>query len=152
MADVTKEVLLAREQFYINMLFKLYRSASLNLSPQAGSTKGYKHKPSFSLNRLGNLNPMYGRIKSPEFLAMQTRNRKGTNNPQFGIKKSILTVAKITKFIHVYDSSNLNLIGTYGTVECARKFKMGTDTLKKYLKNGLPYKGKIFSLNKLDST
>lgn len=50
MTNVNKEDLMTREQFYIDMLFKLYSDLALNLSAQAGSTKGYKHKPSFSLN------------------------------------------------------------------------------------------------------
>jgi len=50
MTNVNKEDLMTREQFYIDMLFKLYYDLALNLSAQAGSTKGYKHKPSFSLN------------------------------------------------------------------------------------------------------
>lgn len=44
--DVTKEYILSREQHYIDILFKNYPDLVLNLSPQAGSTKGYI--PSFS--------------------------------------------------------------------------------------------------------
>jgi hypothetical protein len=50
MSNVTKEILLAREQYYIDLLFTT-PDINLNLSPQAGSTKGYKHKPAFGLNR-----------------------------------------------------------------------------------------------------
>lgn len=58
--DVTKEYILSKEQHYINILFNDYSDLVLNLSLQAGSTKGYKHKPEFGLNRSGYLNPMYG--------------------------------------------------------------------------------------------
>jgi group I intron endonuclease len=150
MTNVIKAILIAREQFYIDILFKLYPNSTLNLLPQAGSTKGYKHKPIFSLNRTGNLNPMFNKIKSSEFLAMQTQDRKGSNNPQFGIKKSLIIRAKLTNYIYVYNSLDLSLIGIFGTVKCAREFKMGNDTLKKYLKSGYPYKGKIFSYTKLN--
>ena len=44
----------------------------------------------------------------------------------------------------------MSLIGQHSTVNCSRKFKMGKDTLIKYIKSGLPYKGKIFSIEKLN--
>lgn len=59
--DVTKEYILSREQHYIDILFKDYPDLIINLSPQAGSTKGFKHKSEFGLNRSGSLNPMYRR-------------------------------------------------------------------------------------------
>jgi len=80
---------------------------------------------------------------------MQTHNKFGVNNPQFGVKKSTETLAKLTKLVYVYDYLTKNLIGTYSTVQCSKEFKMGKDTLTKYLNNGLPYKNKIFSRNKL---
>lgn len=64
--DVTKKDILSREQHYINILFNDYPDLVINLSQQAGSTKGYIHKPEFGLNRSGSLNPMYNREKSKE--------------------------------------------------------------------------------------
>jgi hypothetical protein len=92
---------------------------------------------------------MYGKTKSPEFIAMQTRDKSGPNNPLFGIKKSSITRAKLTKNIYVYNYLDLSLIDIFGTVQCAKKYKMGNDTLKKYLKSGRPFKEKIFSYTKL---
>jgi hypothetical protein len=46
------------------------------LSRIAGSTKFYKHRPDFGLNRSGILNPMFGRVKSKEFLDMQNRDNR----------------------------------------------------------------------------
>ena len=43
----------------------------------------------------------------------------------------------------------MSLIGEYSTVNCSKQFKMGKDTLTKYIKNGLPFKGKIFTREKL---
>ena len=40
-------------------------------------------------------------------------------------------------------------IGAYPTVLCSKEFKIGKDTLTKYLKNGLPLKKKLFSRIKL---
>jgi group I intron endonuclease len=132
------------------MLFENYSNLILNLSKVAGSTKGYKHKLEFGLNRKGHLNPMYGLNKSKEFLEMQNKNKKGKNNPLFGKIKSPSTLAKITKIVYVYNCLDMSLIGEFSTVNCSRKFKMGKDTLTKYIKNGLPYKSKIFSRKRLD--
>jgi group I intron endonuclease len=149
--SVTKEYILSREQYYLDMLFENYPNLALNLSKTAGSTKGYKHKPEFSLSRKGHLNPMYGLEKSKEFLEMQLKDKKGFNNPLFGKIKSPSTLAKITKIVYVYNYLDLSLIGEFSTVNCSRKFKMGKDTLTKYIKSGLPYKGRIFSREKFNS-
>jgi group I intron endonuclease len=158
--SVSKEFMLSREQLYLDLLFtKLY--PSLNNSPSAGPTLGFKHKPEFGLNRSGVLNPMMGRKLSPEFIEMQNlcswslpwqwlikgkrRNKNGVNNPQFGVIKSSYTIAKITKLVYVYNSVDLSYIGSYSTVQCSKEFNMGKDTLSKYLLNGIPFKGKIFS-------
>jgi len=147
--DVTKEYILSREQHYINILFNDYPDLVINLSKQAGSTKGYIHKSEFRLNRSRFLNPMYGREKSKEFLEMQTRDRSGSNNPLYGKVKSALTIVKLTKLVYVYNSENMSFIGEFSTVNCSKEFNMGKDTLTKYIKNGLPFKEKIFSRNKL---
>ena len=148
--SVTKDYILSREQNYLDILFSKYPDLILNLSKVAGSTKGYKHKPEFSLSRKGNLNPMYSLKKSEEFIDMQLRDKKGSNNPLFGRIKSPSTLAKITKIVYVYNCLDMSLIGEYSTVNCSKNFKMGKDTLSKYIKSGLPYKGKIFSREKLN--
>jgi group I intron endonuclease len=147
--DVSKKDLLFKEQHYIDILFKIYPDLVLNLSPQAGSTKGYIHSPEFGLNRSGSLNPMYGREKSKEFLEMQTRDKSGSNNPQYGRIKSASTIEKLTKLVYVYNSEDRAFIGQFSTINCSKEFNMGKDTLTKYIKNGRPFKGKIFSRNKL---
>ena len=148
--SVTKEFILSREQYYLDMLFNKYPDLALNLSRVAGSTKGYKHTTEFGLSRKGNLNPMFNLNKSKEFIEMQLKDRKGSNNPLFGKIKSPSTLAKITKIVHVYNCLDMSLIGEYSTVNCSKEFKMGKDTLTKYIKSGLPYKGKIFSRHKLN--
>jgi group I intron endonuclease len=143
--SVTKKFMLTREQVYLDILFKYYPLLSLNNSPTAGSNLGFKHKAEFSLKRSGLLNPMSGKTFSSEFLFMKNRNKKGINNPMFGIKKSAITVAKLTKLVYVYNSNDMSYLGAFSTVECSKSFKLGKDTLSKYLKTGLPYKGKIYS-------
>jgi hypothetical protein len=92
---------------------------------------------------------MYGHAKSKEFLEMQTRNKKGINNPLFGKTKSQETIAKLTKLVYVYNSFDRSFIGEFSTVKCSKHFNMGKDTLIKYIKNGVPFKDKIFSRIKL---
>lgn len=60
-------------------------------------------------------------------------------------KKSALTLVKLTKLVYVYNAEDRRFLGTYSTVECSKAFNMGKDTLTKYIKSGLPYKGKIFT-------
>nr|YP_010041362.1 GIY-YIG endonuclease [Pisolithus microcarpus]QPA36139.1 GIY-YIG endonuclease [Pisolithus microcarpus] len=146
---VTKEYMLSREQFFLDLLFNNYPLLILNNSPTAGTTLGFKHTDEFCLRRSGILNPMYNKQLSDEFKYMQTRDKKGINNPLFGTPKSIMTLAKITKLVYVYNAKDMSYIGTYSTVNCSKMFKMGKDTLSKYLKSGQAYKGKIYSRTKL---
>ena len=121
----------------------------MNLAPTAGSTLRFKHSSEFKLNRSGKLNPMYGKLFSSEFINMQNRNKEGKNNLMYGKIKSNITKAKLQKLIYIYNYKDNNFIGSYPTVQCTKEFKLGKDTLKKYLNNGLPFKNKIFSRIKL---
>ena len=151
--SVTKEFMLSREQHYLDIIFKSNNLGLLevvmNNSPTAGTTLGFKHKPSFGLNRSGSLNLMSGKIFSCEFLAMQKKNKIGINNPNYGKQKSAITLSKITKLVFVYNSKDFSHLGTYSTVECYKIFKMGKDTLQKYIFSGKPYKDKLFTRIKL---
>jgi group I intron endonuclease len=187
--------MLAREQYYISILFRDFPKSTLNSSPIAGSSIGYKHtqaakdlisaankgkslspstrellsamfseagnpfygemhsqaaRAAMSASKIGPLNAMYGRAKSPQFIAMQTRDKTGINNPQFGVVKSIETLAKQTKSVYVYDT-DLVLVGSYSTTQCLSTYRMGSDTLYKYLANGKVYKGHIFRRTKIDT-
>ncbi len=147
--SVTKDYMLSREQYYLDIIFKNYSTIIMNNCPIAATTLGFKHKPEFINSRLGSLNPMSGKQFSPEFLYMQTRNKTGKNNPNYGAKISTTTLAKIIKLVYVYNSFDLNYIGSFPTVVCSKTFKIGKDTLSKYIKSGLPFKGKIYSRTKL---
>lgn len=157
--SVTKEHLLSREQHYLDIIFKCVCLVNrqteriMNNSPTAGTTLGFKHKPQFGLSRSGSLNPMSGKIFSSEFLAIypkdKKKNKMGINNPNYGKKKSVLTLSKITKLVFVYNSKDLTHLATYSTIECSKVFKMGKDTLQKYILSGKPYKDKLFTRTKL---
>jgi group I intron endonuclease len=151
---VSKNQMLFREQYYLNLLFKNLKSSTLNLAPTAtaGSTLGFKHSDNFKTGRKGILNPMFGKTYSPEFISMQKLSKKGNLNPQFGKIKSENFITKVTKLVYVYNDNDvvpLSFVGSgsYSTVIfiCSQTFKMGKSTLTKYIHSGLPYKGKIFS-------
>src|ERR1700712_2246957 len=57
-------------------------------------------------------------------------------------------LAKLNKLVYVYNSSDLSVIGEFSTINCSKFYNMGKDTLTKYIKNGVPFKGKIFSRTK----
>lgn len=64
----------------------------------------------------------------------------------YGVKKSPETLAKITKLIYVYNlNDDHKLIGSYGTVECTRVFKIGHSTLLKVLEKGGIHKDLLFT-------
>ena len=92
---------------------------------------------------------MYGREFSSEFLKYQIKDKSGINNPMYGIKKSAETINKLQKLIYVYEYDTKTFIGSYPTVQCSIEFKIGKDTLTKYLNKGIPYKNKLFSRIKL---
>ena len=66
--SISKDFMLSREQYYLNILFSResdFGVRTLNSSPTAGTTLGFKHTPEFKLNRSGKLNPMCGKVFSP---------------------------------------------------------------------------------------
>lgn len=147
--SVTKENMLEREQYFLDILFSKYKELCLNNSPSAGSTLGFKHALKFKLDRSGKFNPMYGKTFSDQFTFMQVRDKKGINNPLYGKEKSPSTIAKLTKLVYVYNYETKEFLGSYSTVNCAQEFKIGKDTLQKYLKSNLPFNNKLFSRIKL---
>ena len=71
---------------------------------------------------------MSGKQYSPEFLHMQTRSKADKKNPNYGVRKSSSTLAKIIKLVYVYNSEDMNYIGSFPTVVCSKTFKLGKDT------------------------
>lgn len=141
--------MLQREQYYLDKIFNNDLYLKLNLSPTAGSNLGFKHSKQFRLNRQSVLNPMYQRAFSSRFIEYQIKDKSGVNNPMYGIKKSSETITKLNKLIYVYENDTKNFIGVFPTTQCSKEFKMGKDTLTKYLNTGLPFKNKLFSRVKL---
>lgn len=148
--SVSKEDYLARELFYIDWALKEYGIKVLNILKIPQSSLGYKHteetQKRMSESRSGEKNPMYGKEKSDEFIFHQKKDKFGPNNPQYGVKKSEETLAKLRRLVYVYDlNDNRKFLGSYGSVEFTRVFKIGHNTLTKYLKKDGKYKGFLFS-------
>jgi len=57
-------------------------------------------------------------------MEMQSRDKSGINNPNYGNLKSSATLAKFTKLVYVYNSSDMSLIGEFSTVKCYNNLKM----------------------------
>lgn len=147
--STSKESLDAMEQVFLDVVFGEFSSIKLNMAPRAGTTLGFKHSREFKASRTGVNNPMYGKEYSPEFKYQQTRDKTGANNPQYGVIKSPRTIAKLTKLVYVYNADTLEFIGSYPTVKCKKEFRIGYDTLTKYILNGKPFKGILFRNEKI---
>jgi len=115
-------------------------------NPFYGKKHSEESKVLMSENKQGENNPMYGKEKSPEFLSQQLRDKSGDNNPMWGKTHSEETRKKLSTPIYVFDCTTKNLIAEFSGIVVAKKeMRIGYDTLKKYLKSGMPYKGQIFS-------
>lgn len=81
------------------------------------------------------------------------KDRSGANNPMYGKAKGAETLAKLRKFIYVYDiQDNNRLIGVYPTVECKNTFSMGHTTLINALNGNGVYKGRLFRREPLSNS
>lgn len=84
---VTAELLIQREQWWMDLFGSYEKEYGYNISPTAGSCLGCKRtdltKLKLSINKLGKHNPMYG--------------RSGINSPRFGKAHSDFTKNKIRK-------------------------------------------------------
>jgi hypothetical protein len=76
---------------------------------------------------------MYGKTKSSEFLAHQGRKLFGAENPMYGKKKSESTLAKLSRFIYVYDlNDDTKFLGTFQQLNVAENLKCVIIRSKKY--------------------
>src|SRR5690349_14180243 len=77
------QVLLQREQHYLDILFSLPATLRYNFHPTAGSPLGYKHteesRALMSEVKSGENNPMFGRTHTPETLALMSEVFEGLN-------------------------------------------------------------------------
>jgi group I intron endonuclease len=84
---VIPNLLLKREQYYIDLLIKEY-----NILKRAGSSLGYKHteetRAKISSSITGEKHPMFGKQHSEETRTKMSSLKVGEQNPMFGKKHS----------------------------------------------------------------
>jgi group I intron endonuclease len=138
------QVLLQREQHYLDILFSLPANLRYNFNPTAGSSLGYKHtddtraKISASMTgkthsedtrvkmsdaKSGANNPMYGKVPANAFLG-------GPNNPMYG------KVPTHAMTIYIYSLDNVP-VQTFSSMTAAAKF-LNTSTVQvhRYVRSG----------------
>jgi hypothetical protein len=117
----TKELLLEREQHWLNWLFSLPANLRYNFLPTAGSCFGMKH--------------------TDETKAKMSGNNKGCKNPMFGVPR-----VDLRKPVYVFDASIKVLITRfYGLREASKELQMSHNIIRKYIPSGKPFEGIIFS-------
>jgi len=93
--DVESEMLIEREQYYLDALNPEY-----NLSPTAGSPLGVRHtdeaRANMSAAQMGERNPNYGKHRSAKTRAKISVAQMGEQNHNYGKHHSIKTRAKIS--------------------------------------------------------
>jgi len=162
--EENKANLIAREQFYLDLLFTLPSQFRYNNLSVAGSSQGYKHTEE-SKNKIGEA--ARGRVMSAEDRVRMSEERTGENHPMFGKKHTEEAKARIrgaltgrtlsaetrglissslSKPIYVFDSNTQLLLASYsGIMAASEALHISTKTLRKYLTSGVAYKGKRFS-------
>jgi len=151
------QVLLQREQHYLDILFSLPKELRYNFSliagaPIAGRTHtpeskaltsasktGYKHTDEARDKISGDNNPMYGRTganhpmygesHSDETRAKMSKAKSGENNPMFG------KVAANAMTINVYDLDNVLVRSFTSQVEAAKWLGVSNFTVHNYIKS-----------------
>jgi group I intron endonuclease len=132
--DKAKNLILEREQFYIDSLKPEY-----NILITAGSRLGSRHLAE-TLSKLskinsGENNPMYGKTHTPEAKVLISNAKSGENHPNFGKYKKV--------FIYSFDSKSKGLIlykSFDNSLETIKYFGCSRRTLSLYLDKNRLYK------------
>lgn len=162
----TKNLILKREQYFIDMLNPGY-----NILKIAGSSLGYKHleedllkislirsetthteetKDKISTAMTGENHPLYGKTHNSETRAKISIARKGENHPMFGKNHSAETLLKMS----LAKASNVKVINNEtnettvysSNYKAAEALDCSETTIRNYLKNKKVYKGKYLFL------
>jgi len=122
------QVLLQREQHYLDILFSLPKELRYNFSPVAGApiagrTHSDETRAKMSEAQTGANNSMYGKVPANAF-------QSGANHPMYGkLPANAMT-------IHIYSLDNV-LVQTFSTMTVAAKF-LNTSTVQvhRYVRTG----------------
>ena len=134
-----RELILCREQYYIDSLLPEY-----NILSTAGNSLGYKHsEKSLAKMSLAKL----GFKHSEETLAKMKAANSGENHPLYGKNHSAETKAAISAArgtaIYVYSLDKSILVNSFASAsKAAKHFEVHHNTISRYAKNGSIFKDK----------
>ena len=147
-------MILEREQFYLDLIFKKDEPNTYNILKVAGSNLGFTHSEGTKvligltlskIDRSAEKNPFYGKIHSPDSLVKMSEAKFGTKNPMFGrtgennpkFGKTGENHPKSKKvFVYSFDLETKEIIlhKCFGTcTEATKFFNCSNSTISKYL-------------------
>lgn len=126
-----KNLILEREQYYLDVIFSENEPNTYNILKIAGSSLGYKHTDKSLAKKTGKNHHMFGKT--------------GESHPFFGRSHSLETISKISVSkgggtIYVYDNNGSLINIFYSTREAGKYFNCSHVLIYKYLKNGKLFK------------
>jgi len=148
LTENNKEVLLVREQYYLD-LFKPYYNILSEAGSPAGRVLSEETRLKISQAVKGEKNGMFGKTHSKHSKELMSLAQLGQNNHQWGKQlpestKLALSIAKGTT-IYVYSSDKSKLIYTFNSArKAAEFFNINHNIILKYAKKGIIYKGLWF--------
>lgn len=157
--EEARNLILEREQFYLDLIFKVDKPNSYNILKIAGSPLGYKHTEEDLAKFSGENHPLFGKSRLPETRAkiskaitgkIHTAETKALIGKIHKGKlisaetKALMSLAK-NKTIFVYtsdpDSKDLILYKFFNScIEAAKYFDSTTRTISRYLDKNKLYK------------
>lgn len=151
--EEARNMVLDKEQFYLDIIFSINKENIFNINPTAGSSLGYKHSPESLAKFSGENHPLFGKTHSEETLGLIREALSGENNPMFGKSHSAETLAKMSSaqkgkifsaetkakmsvakktIIYVYDAQGTLVNSFCSGKETAKYFKCSYMTIYRY--------------------
>ncbi len=151
-----KDILLAREQYYLD-LFKPYYNILTEAGSPAGRVLSIETREKMSLaHKRPEGSGMFGKTHSEETKKLFSLTRLGENNSQWGkqLSESTKLALSITKgtAIYVYSADKSTLFNTFTSArKAAEHFNVHHQLILRHTKNGELFKGQwLLSIKPLD--
>jgi group I intron endonuclease len=154
----TRELILKREQYYIDSL-----SPEYNILKTAGSSLGFKHLEE-SITKMKEINkgenhPLFGKSHSAETITRMSEAKKGKNNHMFG-KTGVNNIFSKKVYLYTVGVESDQMISTIpgqkilfmtfdSRTEATKYFKCSKNTIRKYIDTNNLYKDKWVITSKL---
>lgn len=160
--ESAKNLILEREQFFLDSIFSVDEPNTFNILKRAGNSFGFKHSEE-TLEKLSEMNkgknhPSYGLFRTEETKALMSLSKIGENNPMFGKtgkdnpsfgkKRNEGTRAKMAakrvKKIYIYSNDNppILLEQFNSGLEAAKYISCSKSTISRFLDSDKLYKNK----------